>query len=446
MDSSEAYADIVGPWNGKVEIGATAVPIVLRIAHDDAGLTVLADLPQFGRGGVVYGNAAFARGVLTFTSNSLGDYVGRLDGDHIAGAFAKGGDRYALTLARGDAELAAPHRPQTPQPPFDYAIEDVFVDRADAGCRLAGTLTRPFARPHAVALLITGSGAMDRDETVFGHQPFRVIADCLTRRGYAVLRLDDRGVGASTGDRTSLTLADETDDMAAAFDLLAHRADLRGAPIGLIGHSAGSGIARLLAARRDDVAFVVSLAGVGVAFDAALADRECRLIAQREWSDTAGIERHRAFTFAIYRELAERPDDVPLDAAQVDAIAQRFDAVKTAASFFVPAWIERCNTRWLRSLLRFDPVATALRVRAPLLALNGERDTQVPATSNLAALADAFAVAGNEDVTIVPLPGLNHLFQTCTTGEAYEYPQIDETFAPHALNAIVDWLDRRFAR
>lgn len=440
--SETTDADIAGTWHGKVEIGDTAVPIVLRISHGDAGLAVLADLPQLGRNGIVYDGAAYANGTLTFVSNSLGEYAGRFDGDRIAGAFAKNGSRYALTLARGEPAFAAPNRPQLPKPPFDYAIEDAIVD-AD-GCRLAGTLTMPRTRPRAVALLVTGSGAMDRDETVFGHKPFFVLADYLTRRGYAVLRLDDRGVGASTGDRSTLTIADEADDMSAALDWLKHRDDLRGLPTGLIGHSAGSGIARIVAARRADVAFVVSLAGPGIAFDAALADRECRLIAQRGWADAAGIERHRAFTLAIYADLAARADGAPLDAAQVDAIAGRFDAAKTAASFFVPAWIDRCNTPWLRSLLRFDPVATTARVAAPVLAANGERDTQVPAAPNLAAIAQALAAGGNADVEIASLPDLNHLFQTCTTGEAYEYPQIEETFAPRALDMIGDWLDRRF--
>jgi len=348
-----------------------------------------------------------------------------------------------LVLRRGEPERALPPRPQTPKPPFGYSIEHVRVAQPAADCELAGTLTIPeTGTPRAAILLITGSGAMDRDETVFGHKPFWVLADHLGRHGYAVLRLDDRGVGESGGDRSAILPQDEADDMAAALDWLHARTDLRGVPIGLVAHSMGGVIGMTLAAARSDVAFLVTMGSPGGTLGETFAERECAAM-RDAGADSDAVASHRTFTQALYRELAERPIDQPIDAAQIAALAERF-----GAGAHGPArseeWIARFNQPWFRGACRLDPAAILARVVVPVLAINGSLDVQTPAKPNLAAIDDALGAAGHVDVEVVELPGLNHLFQTCKTGAVYEYPAIEETFAPLALETIRRWLDARY--
>lgn len=447
-DARRAHAAhaIEGTWSGLVRLGATPVPIVLRIERTGGELAVNADFPQHRRTGVSLLAPSFDGGVLRFGTRNMGDFAGSMSGDGrtISGAFAHNDQRYPLTLQYGDAALSKPARPQTPTPPFNYAVETVYVDNAEAGCRLAGTLTIAGDRPlRAAAVLVSGSGAMDRDETIFGHKPFWVLADHLGRRGYAVLRLDDRGVGESTGDRSSITLADDARDVAAAVDHLRARGDLRNVPVGLIGHSVGGLTAVRVAAEFSEVAFVVTMGTPGVALGEAFADRECHAL-QTAGKDAGTVASHRAFTVALYRDLAGRLDGDPIDAAQITALAERCGATATAVVRDNAEWIARFNEPWFRSLARHEPRGWFEQLRVPLLAINGERDVQTRAAPNLAAIADALTNGAHPDFSVVELSGLNHLFQTCTTGAPYEYPAIEETFAPRALDAISDWLDARF--
>ena len=435
---------IEGTWNGVIDLNGTPVPIVLHLAVRDSRLSATADFPKHYRSGVDLLDVSFAEGTLRFGTRNMGAFTGTLSGDgaQIDGAFLNKDQRYPLVLGTGDIRRDEPARPQTPKPPFGYDSEELWVDRAD--CRLAGTLTIPSDRKtRAGILLITGSGAMDRDETVFGHKPFWVLADYLSRRGYALLRLDNRGVGASTGDRTTHTIADDVDDMSAALDRLKEHDDLRGVPTGLIGHSVGGLTGAQLAARRGDVAFLVSMAGPGLSVGETFADRECDGL-EKANTDPVAIERHRAFTLALYENLHER-NDAPIDSAEITALAERFGATQTAVVKNSADWIARFNEPWFRSLVRCEPASVLGRVTAPLLAINGNLDAQVRAATNLAAMKRVLETSGHADFRIVELAGLNHLFQTCTTGLPYEYPAIEETFAPRALQTIGEWVDARFS-
>jgi pimeloyl-ACP methyl ester carboxylesterase len=434
---------IEGTWNGVIDLNGTPVPIVLHLAVRDSKLCATADFPKHYRSGVDLLDVSFAGRTLRFGTRNMGVFTGSMSGDgtQIAGAFSNKEQRYPLVLGMGDSHRDEVARPQTPKPPFGYDSEEVCVDRAD--CRLAGTFTIPTDRKvRAGILLITGSGAMDRDETVFGHKPFWVLADYLSRRGYAVLRLDNRGVGASTGDRSTHTIADDVDDMSAALDRLKGQHDLRGVAIGLIGHSVGGLTGAQLAARRSDVAFLVSMAGPGLSVGEAFADRECDGL-EKANTDAAAIERHRAFTLALYQSLRER-GDAPIDSDEITILAARFGAAETAVVKNSADWIMRFNEPWFRSLVCCEPAPIVGRVTAPFLAINGSLDAQVRAAPNLAAMKHVLEISRHPDFEMVELAGLNHLFQTCTTGLPYEYPAIEETFAPRALQTIGEWLDVRF--
>ncbi len=437
---------IHGTWNGTIQFGEVPIPIVLRFENSDSQLTATSDFPQQQRAGIAVRELSFEQGMLRFTTRSLGDYVGELssDGSSIVGAFSQEQKRYSLILRAGELEQIALVRPQTPQAPFSYTINYVHVDNVAAGCTLAGTLTIPIDRmPRAVALLITGSGAMDRDETVFGHKPFWILADHLSRNGYAVLRLDNRGVGESTGDRSAITLADEADDIEAALEYLQHRHDLQGMPIGLIGHSMGALTGMTLAARRTDIAFLVSMAGPAFPLAEVFAERECQAL-EKSCKGEEAIAAHHQFTLALYERLRDRHATESIDAAEVATLAARFGATETAFAKDSGEWIARFNQPWFRSAVRADPATYLDQVAAPFLAINGDVDAQVPARSNLAAMKERLAAAEHADFETIELPGLNHLFQTCSTGAVYLYPVIEETFAPAALDIIRAWLDARF--
>ncbi|MEP7042930.1 MAG: alpha/beta fold hydrolase [Dokdonella sp.] len=444
QQSAQTPRTIDGTWHGTVDFDVP-VPIVLHIDGYATQLSIVADFPQLRSAGLPLRETSFIEGTLRFTTRSLGDYAGHLcaDGSTIEGFFSKEARRYALTLHFGAAPPVAPARPQTPQAPFGYDVEHVHVDHAAANCRLAGTLTMPSgSAARAVVLLITGSGAMDRDETVFGHKPFWVLADHLSRHGYAVLRLDDRGVGESSGARVAITVADEADDMVVALDFLCRHRRLQGAPLGVVGHSMGGVIAMALAARQPDLAFIVTLGSPAGFLGDAFAERECAAL-QTSGADPDAVVRHGEFTRALYRELGNRAVDEPIDAAQIAALAER-SGVTGNGTPPSEEWIARFNQPWFRSACRQDPAALLQHVRAPLLAINGSLDVQALAKPNLAAIRNVLAATGHADFETVELPGLNHLLQTCPTGAVYEYPAIEETFAPLALETVRAWLDRRF--
>jgi pimeloyl-ACP methyl ester carboxylesterase len=296
--------------------------------------------------------------------------------------------------------------------------------------------------------LITGSGPHDRDETVFGHRPFLVLADHLTRLGLAVLRLDDRGVGESTGDRRSATTADYAADTRAGFDFLRRRPEIDPSRTGLIGHSEGAVIAPMLAAESTDVAWIVMLAGAGVR-------GELILLAQADLiNEAAGMPQDlrtklTSLSRSMYAVVNSEPDDETAQAKIGELIEASEQTIVSAAGADaaqllaqIKSQVPLVTTPWFRYFLRYDPAPTLGRVGCPVLALSGELDLQVPATESLPSIVAGLEAGGNRDYEAAKLPRLNHLFQTAETGSPTEYGAIEETFAPAALELLTDWLRR----
>jgi pimeloyl-ACP methyl ester carboxylesterase len=354
-----------------------------------------------------------------------------------------------VTLTRG--EPAAPKRPQTPARPFPYDEEEVTVRNEAAGVTLAGTFTRPRGGGrYPAVLLLTGSGQQDRDETLFEHKPFLVLSDYLTRRGIAVLRLDDRGVGGSGRGPLGITSKDLAGDALAGVALLRGRPDVDPARVGLVGHSEGAILAAMAAAETPDVAFIVMVAGTGVPGDRILL-AQAAAAAKVSGASDAVIEWDRSVRERVYRVLAAESDGKP-DAA---ARQRLLDEVATLASPGLPEnaardlaslLLKAGSQPWLRYFLVYDPRQALAKVKVPVLAVGGERDLQVPAGENLQEIERAVKSNGNADVTTVLLPGLNHLMQTSMTGSVAEYSTIEETFAPAALQLIGDWIVKRTSR
>ena len=455
--SAQAPRDIAGSWTGALNVGGMSLRLVFHVARDSAGeLVTKMDSPDQGALGIPVTETIFAADSVKFIIGNLGaEFAGTIspDGARMEGRFRQGGADLALALARGQVE--PPKRPQNPALPLPYDALDVTFANATGGNVLAGTLTVPrSAGPHPAVVLISGSGPQDRDESLLGHKPFLVLADHLTRNGIAVLRYDDRGVGASTGAFATATSQDFMMDALAAVAFLKSRSGIDAAKIGLAGHSEGGLIAPMAATRTSDVAFLVLLAGPGVNGEEILYLQAAKIMRAAGVPEPV-IARNREMQKVMFDIVKQEPDAAAAAERMRTRIRESLAGMSAeerqmlgAGSENTDAAIEmqvrQVNSPWFRYFLTYDPATALTRVTVPVLALNGELDLQVPHDQNLPAIEAALRAAGNRDVTARILPRLNHLFQTATTGAPAEYANIEETFSPAALGLIASWINARF--
>ncbi|HIK93170.1 MAG TPA: alpha/beta hydrolase [Planctomycetes bacterium] len=390
----------------------------------------------------------------TIAVDSLGgSFKGTINKEksEVKGKWTQGGVALDLTLSPDTSEedeiVKAPSRPQTPKPPFPYLVEDVTFTNETDGVRLAGTMTVPkSATPCPAAILISGSGPQDRDESLLGHKPFWIIADHLSRHGIAVLRFDDRGTGASTGDFQSATSEDFSRDVEAAFEHLRRDPRVEKNATGLIGHSEGGILAPMVAGRRSDVAFVILLAGTGVNGREILLSQGQLILKAQGVTDEAALKAQRDTQVALIDTVINAPVDATQDELVASAMLILADVLPAEAleeetlKPTVSAGIERVKSQWFRFFLTHEPGPVLEKVKCPVLALNGEKDVQVDPQLNLPAIREALRKGGNTQFETVELPSLNHLFQTCRLGAVSEYQTIEETVSPIALEKITNWI------
>ena len=446
-------APLEGVWEGVLKVGAVELRVVLHVSRGaDGAPQATLDVPDQGAHGLSIDALVFNDTELRFDMTTPpASFAGTRDatGHVVVGTYEQAGTPVPLTLEWRETATQLV-RPQEPKPPFPYRSEDVQYENAGAGVTLAGTVTIPAGDgPFPAALLITGSGAQDRNEELFGHKPFLVIADYLTRAGIAVLRVDDRGVGGSTGNTTSATTEDLAGDVEAGVSFLLARPEIDPVRIGLIGHSEGGLIAPIVAARSAAIAYIVLMAGPGLPGENILL-AQAALIAEASGSSKAQIAANGELQrriFAVLRSEKEPGDaEAPLRTVIADGLAQlaRLAAADPASAMdtqpMVESQVRAVNSPWFRFFLTYDPRPVLAKVRCPVLAIDGSHDLQVPAEENLAAIRDALHSGGNDRVTTRIFPGLNHLFQTSETGHPTEYGRIEETIAPVALELIRSWI------
>lgn len=449
--AAAAAPNLAGSWTGTLKVGAIELRLVVHLSAADEGqYQGKMDSIDQGAKDLPIDAVTLADGKLTLELKKLnGTFTGQANEAYsqFAGTWKQNGIELPLTLSRTDAPPEL-RRPQTPHQPFPYRSETVTYPGGADGVTLAGTLTLPEGSgPFPAVLLITGSGPQDRDETLLGHKPFLVLADHLTRRGIAVLRVDDRGVGQSTGDFAAATTLDFAADARAGVQYLAGRAEIDSRRIGLAGHSEGALVAPLVAADNSDVAFVVLLAAPGVTGEQIMY-RQGQLLLAAMGADEAAQKMQLTTQQRMFAAVKEEPDTLKLKErlqAVVDELKaelseeERAQLDKQRAA--TDAQIDAVTTPWFRYFLTYDPVPTLQKLRCPVLAVVGQRDLQVEPAQNIPAIEAALKAARNPDFRVQELPGLNHLFQTCRTGSVAEYGQIEETFAPAALAAIGDWIE-----
>ncbi len=434
---------VEGLWQGKLKVPGGELRIVFHISKAaDGKLSATLDSPDQGAAGIPVEECAFSNGKLTLAAKSIGGgFEGTMKNDGtIEGNWRQAGASLPLVLMRIE-KVETAIRPQEPKPPYPYKEQEVTVQNKAAGITLAGTLTEPDAGgPFPAVVLITGSGPENRNEEVFGHKPFLVLADYLTRQGIAVLRCDDRGVGRSGGDSRTATTADLATDAKAEFEYLKTRKDIDPKRIGLIGHSEGGIIAPIVANEAPDVAFVVLMAGPGVPGDSVLM-LQSYLVAESEGAAASTLAKNAAVERAML-DLAK----TNLDSAQVwtklrALVRQRMRTGPDSLSDQAAEQSARALlTPWFHFFINYDPRPALKKLKQPVLAVNGEKDVQVAPKENLAAIEAALKAGGNQDYVVRELPGLNHLFQTATTGGVREYAKIEETISPTALKVMGDWI------
>jgi dienelactone hydrolase len=445
-------------WWGTLVLPTDLVDIVVTFRHDGDAVTATFSVPAMKVENLALSEVELGPELIRFTLMKEPPYppehyqFARRPGGPVAeGVLELGGNQFAARMIRQDpgAPPRIPiQRPQTPLPPYPYAVRDVTIPAPEDGV-LAGTLTIPAGTgPFPAVVLISGSGQQDRDETIYGHRPFRVLADRMTRAGFVVLRTDDRGIGQTRGKLGTL----ETDigDGRAAFEWLASQPEVDARRVGILGHSAGGIVAPTVAARTGKVAFVVALAGPG------LPGWELVPLQLTAIMDAAGmkpevVKKLAAAQRAVGKAMVGgKPAQVKaaLRASIVDAVVATGRPPPTAEQLdaAVAAKLPEVTDPWTVSFFKTDPRAAWRKVKVPVLALIGERDLQVPAAINLAEITAALKKAGNKDVTTRTLPGLNHLYQHAPTGAVEEYGRIEETFDPATLEAIVSWMAERTRR
>ena len=431
-------SDIDGYWMGTLDLGAFKLRVVFNLVNTEDGLIATLDSPDQGVKGQPTTSVTRDGAKLKIVAKAIGgDFEGTISADlsSIDGTFTQLGSPHALLLKRvkdqAETELK---RPQNPVKPYPYHDEDVTYENKLQNVTLAATLTIPQGKgPFPAVVLITGSGAQDRDESLLGHKPFLVLSDYLTRHGIAVLRADDRGTAKSTGDFKTATTADFATDTEAGIAYLKTRAEVDTHKIGLIGHSEGAVIAPMIAARNKDVAFIVMMAGTGVPGDQIIiAQQEAiELVSGKQPDEAARDSKKEREIIAL---VETEKDQAVLEKKLKEKMAGEVPDAQIGLQ------ITQITSPWFRYFLTYDPANALRKVTCPVLVLNGSLDKQVLPSQNLPPIRKALEESGNKHVEVDELPGLNHLFQTAKTGAPSEYSQIEETISPVALEKISAWI------
>ncbi|WP_299588868.1 alpha/beta hydrolase [uncultured Microbulbifer sp.] len=448
LSSTGMANGIDGEWKATVQVTDKEwLPVIVHIDEKNGEWSGEIDSPAQQKYGVEISRLQVSENTISFAVEELDiAYKGVYNPivDLMFGSNTQD-ESYPLNF-RKVIDSTPENRPQTPTVPFPYTVEDIRFKNKTTNHILAGTLTKPKSTIKATAVLISGSGPQDRDETAFGHKAFAVIADHLTRQGYAVFRYDERGIGESTGDFFAATTKDFAQDTNAVVEYLNSRSDLPLGKVGLIGHSEGGMIAPMVASSRDDIAFTILLGGPTVKIQELLVDQwhkdrihngtkvqTSQKISQLDklvFQQLAALSEGQSITEEIHQLLYK---SVELEGLKDDKLEAQVEQLK-----------RQYSTPWFRYAVRFNPEHYLKETKSPLLALNGSLDFQVDAKMNLNNLERILSSTDHTDYKVIELEKMNHLFQVAEKGSFAEYAELEESFSPIALNLMADWLNERF--
>jgi len=445
--AASAVSKAEGTWQGAIEVANMRMRIEMHVSHDDKG-RLLASLDSLDQGiqGIPASQVTEKDGELSFEIPAFeAEYRGTLEASkkELKGTWTQNDNVSKLDFRRSEQRLEL-RRPQNPVKPYPYEVEDASFPAGDGRATLSGTLTIPRGNgPFAAAVLI-GEGPADRDATTAGHKPFLVLADLLTRKGLVVLRYDKRGTAQSTGNSDRATMEDLTGDAAAALTYLRARKEVDPKRAGVIGLGEGGILALRVAARGDDLDWLMLLAAPATRGEQTLL-RQSELMARTGGLPEEQIERSQQFDRKAYAAVREEKSAAALE-GRLSALIDKSGLNASVPPAALAAQIRLMTTPWFRDYLDFDPVPVLEKVKCPVLALNGDRDLQVDADQSVPLLRQAYEKSGNKDFTVMEIDGVNHLFQKAQSGSPALYGAIEETMAPEVQKAISEWVTRHSAQ
>jgi pimeloyl-ACP methyl ester carboxylesterase len=448
--------DITGLWEGKLNVGVELRIVFQFTKNADGTYKATMDSPDQNAKGIPCNKVTLSGdSVITEISIAQAVYKAAIVNDStLSGKFEQAGRSLPLVVKHVEKVSAPVGRKQTPKPPFNYNSDDIVYYNADSSLHFGATFTYPkTGGPFTTAILITGSGQQDRDETILNHKPFAVIADYLTSNGYAVLRVDDRAVGkTSFGDVWKATSADFAKDVEAGLAYLNTRKEVNKNKIGLIGHSEGGLIADIVGSRNKNISFIIMLAGPGIDGATVLAGQtEAILVASGGSKETAAAYKSLyqkiisnskekdtalAITKSIddYKQWKKTTDPKIVDTLEMNNDAEALKAIRQM--------IKQFSIPWFRYFFETDPAYYIRQLQCKVLALCGSKDLQVLPEQNLTAIKSALKKSESKKYETIELPALNHMFQHCNACTIQEYGQLEETFAPEALEIMLKWLNK----
>ena len=435
--------NIIGTWNGTLDVGnGMTLAIVLNI-NGLAADSITMDSPEQAAFGIKVDKADFSNENFIIGISSLD---AKLEGkpnsncDTLNCTFTQRGHSFPLTLIRG----AYKPKPKKQEPKeFPYIVEDVEIFNPETNVKLSGTLTVPYDyKCDKIAILVSGSGLQNRDEEILGHKPFLVLSDYLTRNGIAVIRYDDRGFGKSTGDVENATTYDLSLDAESVVKFIRNDNRLKDMKIGIIGHSEGGIIAPMVAARNNDVDFVVMLAGPAIEMSTLLARQNYDVMKSSGESDEIA-KQYSKLALEAYKTIKNKKLDIDEQKTKVAETIKKMNSLVSEDSDdnAIQESVDVLFSPWMYYSLNSNPQDDLCKVKVPLLALNGDKDVQVYSKDNLASVEKAMKKAKNHNYKIIELKGLNHLFQKCIFGSPNFYGKNEETFNENAMKIVAEWIN-----
>ncbi len=438
-------SSLVGYWKGVIQAGGRTFTFVFTFSTDaQKGIQGSLDLPEQDEQNIPVDEISITGNKIYLDMKKIQrKFEGEISPDKkkIVGFYVRSnGTRLPLTLERTDSAFSM-KRPQMPQPPYPYKEETVVILNADDQTKLAGALMIPDGTgPFPAVVLISGSGAQDRDETISGHKPFLVLADFLARRGAAALRCDDRGAGDSGGEHLAATTAVRAADVGWMIRYLLTRKEIDRKRIFLLGHSEGSVIASLVASLNPLAAGIILLGAPGLSIEENLYLQNT-LLRKAEGASDAAIAQANILQRRIFSLVKEVTDDEEARAKLREIYSSNmYERLTDSQKKSIDERIATLLTPYFRDIIKCDPSVALSKVSCPVLAIIGEKDLQCPPKENIPALEKALRAGENRNFRVIEMAGLNHLLQTSTSGAMSEYASIEETISPQALAAISDWL------
>ena len=440
----ENQKSLAGYWNGKIKAGMMSFTFSIKLWIDDGSLRGSLDSPEQDLENIPVDEIIINNDSIKLIIKAIQrKYHAEIDKNNnlMHGVYIREGQiNFPLDLKKSES-AAVLRRPQMPVKPYPYLEEEIVFINENDGIEISGTLTTPEGEGvFPVVILISGSGAQDRDESAFGHKPFLVIADYLTRNGISVLRYDDRGAGKSKGDHLQATTEINSVDVIYAVRFLQSRKELDGNKIGLIGHSEGTIIAAITAINNPGISYIVLLGAPGISIEENLYLQNA-LIRMKEGTSENIIEQYNNIQRSIFAIIKEEPDDsIAFEKLRAAYTLNRYTLLSNEQKRNIDETIKSRLTPYFRDIIKCNPSEILKKVQCPVLAITGEYDLQAPAAQNLPEIERALKSGNNNNYKIIELPGINHMMQTCREGTISEYSEIEETVSPDLLQIMSEWI------